>query len=107
MGLTQNDIVSTGGAIQCRMTTEDPAKNFQPDTGRIEVGGHGSDDMLMCLLLVSTAILNQLFKLSGQPFCSMLSSIFRVSVHDSHHVEHGSSEVERRTPIMWSMVAQR
>lgn len=26
-----------GFAIQCRVTTEDPAKNFQPDTGRIEV----------------------------------------------------------------------
>lgn len=26
-----------GYAVQCRVTTEDPAKNFQPDTGRIEV----------------------------------------------------------------------
>ncbi|KAI0215761.1 Pyruvate carboxylase, mitochondrial [Lamellibrachia satsuma] len=37
MGLNQNDVTSNGGAIQCRMTTEDPAKQFQPDTGRIEV----------------------------------------------------------------------
>lgn len=26
-----------GYALQCRVTTEDPAKNFQPDVGRIEV----------------------------------------------------------------------
>ena len=37
MGLTQDKINLNGCAIQCRMTTEDPARNFQPDTGRIEV----------------------------------------------------------------------
>ena len=37
MGLTQESIKVQGSAIQCRVTTEDPAKNFQPDTGRIEV----------------------------------------------------------------------
>lgn len=37
MGITQENISANGFAIQCRMTTEDPAKNFQPDTGRIEV----------------------------------------------------------------------
>ncbi|XP_069695210.1 pyruvate carboxylase, mitochondrial-like isoform X2 [Periplaneta americana] len=37
MGLSQEKITSQGYAIQCRVTTEDPAKNFQPDTGRIEV----------------------------------------------------------------------
>jgi pyruvate carboxylase len=37
MGLTQEKIIPQGYAIQCRVTTEDPAKNFQPDTGRIEV----------------------------------------------------------------------
>lgn len=37
LGLTQDKIKSQGFAIQCRVTTEDPAKNFQPDTGRIEV----------------------------------------------------------------------
>jgi pyruvate carboxylase len=35
--LTQKDIKIYGSALQCRMTTEDPAKNFQPDNGRIEV----------------------------------------------------------------------
>jgi pyruvate carboxylase len=35
--LVQDKIRSHGSAIQCRMTTEDPAKNFQPDNGRIEV----------------------------------------------------------------------
>jgi len=37
LGLNQHDIFPTGSTIQCRMTTEDPAKNFQPDSGRIEV----------------------------------------------------------------------
>ena len=37
LGMTQDKIVPQGFAIQCRVTTEDPAKNFQPDTGRIEV----------------------------------------------------------------------
>ncbi|ESO94166.1 hypothetical protein LOTGIDRAFT_232430 [Lottia gigantea] len=35
--LTQEKVKLNGCAIQCRMTTEDPAKQFQPDTGRIEV----------------------------------------------------------------------
>ncbi|KAK0092799.1 hypothetical protein PV326_000566 [Microctonus aethiopoides] len=37
LGMTQEKIIPQGYAIQCRVTTEDPAKNFQPDTGRIEV----------------------------------------------------------------------
>lgn len=45
MGLLQDKITTRGFAIQCRITTEDPAKNFQPDTGTIEVyssaGGNG------------------------------------------------------------------
>lgn len=39
LGLSQHNIFPTGSSIQCRMTTEDPAKNFQPDSGRIEVLG--------------------------------------------------------------------
>lgn len=43
LGLNQEDIQTHGCAVQCRVTTEDPAKDFQPDTGRIEVyrSGHG------------------------------------------------------------------
>lgn len=37
LGLTQDKIKVNGSAIQCRMTTEDPAKDFQPDNGRLEV----------------------------------------------------------------------
>ncbi|XP_023954157.1 pyruvate carboxylase, mitochondrial isoform X4 [Bicyclus anynana] len=37
LGLTQDKIHTQGYAIQCRVTTEDPANNFQPSTGRIEV----------------------------------------------------------------------
>ncbi|KAH3685052.1 hypothetical protein WICPIJ_003989 [Wickerhamomyces pijperi] len=45
LGLLQDQITTRGFAIQCRITTEDPSKNFQPDTGKIEVyrsaGGNG------------------------------------------------------------------
>jgi pyruvate carboxylase len=45
LGLTQDRISTRGFAIQCRITTEDPAKDFSPDTGKIEVyrsaGGNG------------------------------------------------------------------
>ncbi|MEE9382991.1 MAG: pyruvate carboxylase [Nannocystaceae bacterium] len=37
LGLAQASITVSGHAIQCRVTTEDPSNNFQPDTGRIEV----------------------------------------------------------------------
>jgi len=35
LGLTQDAIQARGVAIQCRVTTEDPAQDFRPDTGRI------------------------------------------------------------------------
>ena len=38
LGLRQENIRINGCAIQCRVTTEDPSRSFQPDTGRIEVG---------------------------------------------------------------------
>lgn len=45
LGLTQDKITTRGFAVQCRITTEDPAKGFSPDTGKIEVyrsaGGNG------------------------------------------------------------------
>ncbi|KAG6381533.1 hypothetical protein JVT61DRAFT_121 [Boletus reticuloceps] len=45
LGLTQEAISRRGFAIQCRITTEDAAAGFQPDTGKIEVyrsaGGNG------------------------------------------------------------------
>ena len=45
LGLTQDRISTRGFAIQCRITTEDPAQNFSPDAGKIEVyrsaGGNG------------------------------------------------------------------
>ena len=45
LGLTQEHIHRRGFAIQSRLTTEDPAAGFQPDTGKIEVyrsaGGNG------------------------------------------------------------------
>ncbi len=35
LGLTQDQISMHGFAVQCRITTEDPAQNFRPDTGKI------------------------------------------------------------------------
>jgi pyruvate carboxylase len=35
LGLSQDSITVTGAALQCRITTEDPANDFRPDTGRI------------------------------------------------------------------------
>src|SRR3954453_6753651 len=45
LGLGQNDIRNNGAALQCRITTEDPANGFRPDTGTItayrSAGGAG------------------------------------------------------------------
>jgi pyruvate carboxylase len=45
LGLTQDAVQLRGAALQCRITTEDPANGFRPDTGRItvyrSVGGAG------------------------------------------------------------------
>lgn len=45
LGLSQDRIVQRGAALQCRITTEDPANGFRPDTGRIlayrDPGGAG------------------------------------------------------------------
>jgi pyruvate carboxylase len=35
LGLDQDSIVLHGAALQCRITTEDPANGFRPDTGKI------------------------------------------------------------------------
>ncbi|TCP52026.1 pyruvate carboxylase [Tamaricihabitans halophyticus] len=45
LGLTQDKIYLRGAALQCRITTEDPANGFRPDTGMISAyrspGGSG------------------------------------------------------------------
>lgn len=45
LGLTQDAVRPHGAALQCRITTEDPANGFRPDTGRISTyrspGGAG------------------------------------------------------------------
>ncbi|BBY54475.1 pyruvate carboxylase [Mycobacterium koreense] len=45
LGLSQEAIAPHGAALQCRITTEDPANGFRPDTGRISAyrspGGAG------------------------------------------------------------------
>lgn len=37
LGLRQESVAVNGYAIQCRVTTENPARGFQPDTGTVEV----------------------------------------------------------------------
>lgn len=58
LGLTQENIKPQGYAIQCRVTTEDPAKNFQPDTGRIEVRIVLNMRLLQCGLIPVLVCLN-------------------------------------------------
>ncbi|AUA16141.1 pyruvate carboxylase [Streptomyces sp. SID8382] len=45
LGLTQDTVYPRGAALQCRITTEDPANGFRPDTGMISAyrspGGSG------------------------------------------------------------------
>ncbi len=45
LGLTQESVQPRGVALQCRITTEDPANGFRPDTGKISTyrspGGAG------------------------------------------------------------------
>ena len=45
LGLAQENIQLRGAALQCRITTEDPANSFRPDTGQItayrSAGGSG------------------------------------------------------------------
>ena len=35
LGLSQDSVTLRGAALQCRITTEDPANGFRPDTGKI------------------------------------------------------------------------
>ncbi|HTJ67507.1 MAG TPA: pyruvate carboxylase [Actinospica sp.] len=45
LGLSQETVTLRGAALQCRITTEDPANGFRPDTGKINTyrspGGSG------------------------------------------------------------------
>ncbi|WP_340560326.1 pyruvate carboxylase [Streptomyces sp. GSL17-111] len=45
LGLSQDSVYLRGAALQCRITTEDPANGFRPDTGKISAyrspGGSG------------------------------------------------------------------
>ena len=50
LGLRQDDIKVTGSALQARITTEDPANDFTPDTGRIEVTLSITEGWQYCLI---------------------------------------------------------
>lgn len=71
LGMTQDKITPQGCAIQCRVTTEDPAKGFQPDTGRLEVW--------LCYITIHCKKIDlsniaQLIKLILRIFCPMQPS---------------------------------
>ena len=51
LGLSQDKIRVNGCAIQCRVTTEDPARGFQPDTGRIEVRRRSLHRSIVCVFI--------------------------------------------------------
>jgi pyruvate carboxylase len=68
LGLKQENISVRGVAMQCRVTTEDPGRDFTPDTGTIEVfrspGGmgirivsHSTLDENACVLVMLTVVL--------------------------------------------------
>lgn len=42
LGLNQETIIPVGIAMQCRITTEDPARDFAPDTGMLDVCRHST-----------------------------------------------------------------
>lgn len=42
LGLRQEDILPRGVAIQCRVTTEDPERDFSPDTGTLTLYRHSA-----------------------------------------------------------------
>ena len=48
LALQQDKIDCRGYAIQCRLTTEDPTRNFQPDSGRLEVYRSGEGFGIRC-----------------------------------------------------------
>ncbi len=48
LNLQQENIECRGFALQCRLTTEDPGKNFQPDSGRLEVYRSGTGFGIRC-----------------------------------------------------------
>ena len=62
MDMNQEQIEPDGCSIQCRLTTEDPARGFQPDTGRIEV-------FRRYLPSLSTAALSSATQQSSNLFC--------------------------------------
>ena len=62
IGLEQDKIDCHGCAIQCRMTTEDPARQFQPDTGRIEVNKLKS--FTLCYIIKFFCFENRCFNLN-------------------------------------------
>ena len=61
LGLTQDQIHLRGAALQCRITTENPADGFRPDLGRITTyrspgGGGVRLDGGTCLLYTSRCV---------------------------------------------------
>lgn len=47
LNLSQDQIQVRGVALQCRVTTENPAKQFMPDHGRIDVFRSGEGELFL------------------------------------------------------------
>lgn len=86
LGLLQENIKAQGCAIQCRVTTEDPAKGFQPDCGRIEVfrSGEGFGIRLDGASAFAGAIISPYYD----------SLLVKVISH-AHNMKSSSSKMER------------
>lgn len=86
LNLTPEQIQVNGCAIQCRMTTEDPARSFQPDTGRIEVfrSGEGMGIRLDSASAFAGAIISPYYD----------SLLVKVIAHARDH-QHACAKMER------------
>jgi hypothetical protein len=88
LGLNQEAITKRGFAIQCRITTEDAAAGFQPDTGKIEVyrsaGGNGvrlDASSGFAGAQITVCVTGQILRFTpADPFCSLITTVCSLSV---------------------------
>ncbi|XP_065316262.1 pyruvate carboxylase, mitochondrial-like [Gordionus sp. m RMFG-2023] len=87
MNLSQDSVRMDGTAIQCRVTTEDPAKNFQPDSGRLEVfrSGEGMGIRLDSASAYQGAIITPYYD----------SLLCKVIAHSSESLEGACKKMDR------------
>ncbi|KAK9710653.1 Biotin carboxylase, N-terminal domain [Popillia japonica] len=108
LGLDQNNIKPNGFAIQCRVTTEDPAKNFQPDTGRIEVfrSGEGMGIRLDGASAFAGAIISPYYDSLLVKSLERIQSSRREDQHSVPIECVGKSEVPKRAQKLLNYLGQ-